>query len=605
MTDLSIDFDAINAAAIAGCPGLLQRWFPAGKLYGNEFKVGNLVGDAGDSLSVNIKSGKWSDFATGDKGGDLVSLYAGKMGISNAEAGAELARLYGVGPAADKGSTGKAKGGTKRKRTTRRKRKAKDDAPIAPPEWQPLAPAAPLPSPVVHPQFGEPDDVYLYMDAAGELLGAVCRWDATPFRGKVILPLSYGRADGIEGWHHKHMLAPRSLYGLNELAAFPRLPVLVVEGEKTVHAARLLVADAAVVVCWPGGSSAIAQVDWTPLAGRAVTIWPDRDRKKFQAGHPKADEEKPASMQPGMKAAERVAAAIAEEVGTCRVVDPPEDLADGWDLADARREGWDGARVLAWMAEHAREPDPDSLEADDGGTPPPDDAGDDDRRRGDCPLSALGHKAGKYYFLSPAGEIRSLEGRLMSEAGISSLVDGDVRFFAGEFLPKGRAEVFTAGSARNFLMRECFRAGPFAIGDTVIRGPGVWLDGGKLVVHCGDQVMVDGVWRRAGFMLGEVVYHVAARTSRPAEKPGSSEYGKRLEKAFGLWQYASPIGAKVMTGFVGAAMLGGATRWRAHAYAVARARLRGRLARHRQVVARESPIGGARRRGASDRPQLH
>ena len=59
MTDIGIDFDGINAAALAGCPGLLQRWFPAGKLFGKEFKVGNLAGDAGKSLSINIMSGKW------------------------------------------------------------------------------------------------------------------------------------------------------------------------------------------------------------------------------------------------------------------------------------------------------------------------------------------------------------------------------------------------------------------------------------------------------------------------------------------------------------------------------------------------------------------
>ena len=47
------------------------------------------------SFRINVISGKWSDFATGDRGGDAISLYAYLKGISNYEA---ACRIVGVQP---------------------------------------------------------------------------------------------------------------------------------------------------------------------------------------------------------------------------------------------------------------------------------------------------------------------------------------------------------------------------------------------------------------------------------------------------------------------------------------------------------------------------
>jgi hypothetical protein len=47
---------------------------------------------------VNLKSGRWSDFATGDKGGDVVSLLAYLAGTSQGQAARALARALDIGP---------------------------------------------------------------------------------------------------------------------------------------------------------------------------------------------------------------------------------------------------------------------------------------------------------------------------------------------------------------------------------------------------------------------------------------------------------------------------------------------------------------------------
>ena len=47
------------------------------------------------SFKVNIRNGKWADFATGDKGGDVISLAAYLSGTDQAEAARALAGMLG------------------------------------------------------------------------------------------------------------------------------------------------------------------------------------------------------------------------------------------------------------------------------------------------------------------------------------------------------------------------------------------------------------------------------------------------------------------------------------------------------------------------------
>ncbi len=48
------------------------------------------------SFRINIKSGRWGDFATDDKGGDVISLYAYLNGSSQTEAARQLIKLMGL-----------------------------------------------------------------------------------------------------------------------------------------------------------------------------------------------------------------------------------------------------------------------------------------------------------------------------------------------------------------------------------------------------------------------------------------------------------------------------------------------------------------------------
>ena len=93
-----IDFAAVNAAALGCLLDLLGRWLPDGRIEGHEYVARNptRADRRAGSFKVNIITGKWADFATGDRGGDPISLAAYLGGISQGEAARELAAMLGL-----------------------------------------------------------------------------------------------------------------------------------------------------------------------------------------------------------------------------------------------------------------------------------------------------------------------------------------------------------------------------------------------------------------------------------------------------------------------------------------------------------------------------
>ncbi|WP_445680897.1 DUF3631 domain-containing protein [Radicibacter daui] len=98
----SIPFADINAAASQIFPELIRQWFPSGRANGNTWRVGNLAGEPGRSLSIIVSGpqcGRWKDFATNQGGADPISLFAAKLGVGQAEGAMQLGQMLGVGGA--------------------------------------------------------------------------------------------------------------------------------------------------------------------------------------------------------------------------------------------------------------------------------------------------------------------------------------------------------------------------------------------------------------------------------------------------------------------------------------------------------------------------
>ena len=84
--------------ALAVLPSLLARWLPRGRTEGLEYVALNPTRPDRHlgSFRINLRTGRWSDFATGDKGGDPVSLAAYLSRLSQRKAAEKLAGMLGI-----------------------------------------------------------------------------------------------------------------------------------------------------------------------------------------------------------------------------------------------------------------------------------------------------------------------------------------------------------------------------------------------------------------------------------------------------------------------------------------------------------------------------
>jgi hypothetical protein len=97
----AIDFREVNAAALACLGPVLWRLAPDGKVVAGEYVALNprRADRRPGSFKVRFlgpRAGVWIDFATGDRGGDVISLCAYLEGVSQAEAAHRLARMLGL-----------------------------------------------------------------------------------------------------------------------------------------------------------------------------------------------------------------------------------------------------------------------------------------------------------------------------------------------------------------------------------------------------------------------------------------------------------------------------------------------------------------------------
>jgi hypothetical protein len=91
------DFKNIADLAKSSSQTVVSYLCPHGKREGQEWVALNptRTDTRPGSFKINLKTGKWGDFATGDRGGDLISLWAYVKGIGQYEALKEIRALLG------------------------------------------------------------------------------------------------------------------------------------------------------------------------------------------------------------------------------------------------------------------------------------------------------------------------------------------------------------------------------------------------------------------------------------------------------------------------------------------------------------------------------
>ena len=95
-----VAFSQITQAARPHAGTLCQRWLPDGRREGQEWVARNpkRADRRLGSFKVNLINGRWGDFATGDAGGDIVSLAAFLFDLSQRDAALRIAEMLGIHP---------------------------------------------------------------------------------------------------------------------------------------------------------------------------------------------------------------------------------------------------------------------------------------------------------------------------------------------------------------------------------------------------------------------------------------------------------------------------------------------------------------------------
>ncbi len=281
----AISADTVRNELLSQLEPVLLHLLPHGCLRHNTYEVGDINGNPGDSLKVEVTGGKaglWHDFATGE-GGDILDLWAARYHFDTKTQFAHVLRSAS--------------------------------------SWLGLQPNAPTNDSVSHSHhydtLGAPTAKWDYCNAEGQLIACVYRYD-TP-EGKQYRPW-----DVI---NRKNTASnPRPLY--NQPGIKKATQVVLVEGEKA--ASSLIEQGIAATTAMFGAKASVTKTDWSPLTGKHVIIWPDNDAAGKHYAH----------------AVSQHLANSGLLLSLC-VLSIPADKPEKWDAADAFAQGVDAKAFIA------------------------------------------------------------------------------------------------------------------------------------------------------------------------------------------------------------------------------------------------------------------
>jgi putative DNA primase/helicase len=271
--------------------------FPNGETTRHQFLIGDVHGNEGESLKVEmegVKAGQWYDFATGE-GGDIFRLWGLAKGWDERthfpEIICDMQKWLGISVSENPHA---------------REKKKKDE------------------------YLGPPTGKWDYHDEEGHLIACVYRYDTSTgkeFRPWDVKAQKYKAPD------------PRPLY--NKPGILQSDSVIVVEGEKCAEA--LIGIGMCATTAMGGANAPIDKTDWSPLKGKHVLVWPDNDGPGKEYGDKLA------------------AWLHHQPVLSLSQVHLPDDLPEKWDAADAVAEGRDIEVFLKHHARMVSLPSPDEI----------------------------------------------------------------------------------------------------------------------------------------------------------------------------------------------------------------------------------------------------
>ena len=452
-------------------------------------------------------------------------------------------------------------------------------------EWMQIKPVpATAPDPPKHYRMGAPSMKWEYRDRTGALLGLVCRFD-TP-DGKEVMPLVFA-TDGIRTeWRWLGFDKPRPLWNLPEINDRPEVPVVIFEGEKTAAAGKSLLPDY-VATTWIGGARAIKATDWTPLIGRRVIFWPDNDTEfKYPETHARAGQIMEFKEQPGNAAMLDIFEVLKKQCPGARWVKNPPDARNKWDIADAT---WTPEEATTYLKENqinpatwkaasdkpkekkaktaaAEKPTPtEPTPSPEPARPVPAKPAPQEEIDTQEHFRFLGYDktdAGvpAFNFFSNASRITvKLTAGQMTTNNLMTLAP--LKFWS-EFFPGTRGAEVAMNPAINWLIQRSSLVGIYD--QNMKRGRGAWMDGDQVVIHAGNQLIIDR--KNTDFKEFETRYVYEKRTALDIRvvKEAPIETAKQVLELFELCNWEREINAKLLAGWCVVAPVCGALKWRPH-----------------------------------------
>lgn len=219
-----------EAQLLKKLPAVLQKMYPAGTKSSSDFRIGDVYGSQGNSLSIRLlepKIGAWTDHATGENG-YILKLIALRFGLAN-DTDELLVKIKELLSDADE----------KHPSIIVASKQQSQLKLIA--EWD-------------------------YFTGDGQYIGSVQRYEDSNAK-KTIRPFNK-----ITGQYKAHP-EPRPLY--NQPGISKSDTVVICEGEKCAQ--TLIDSGVCATTAMMGATAPTDKTDWSPLINKKVLIWPDND----------------------------------------------------------------------------------------------------------------------------------------------------------------------------------------------------------------------------------------------------------------------------------------------------------------------------------------
>jgi putative DNA primase/helicase len=241
--------------------------------------------------------------------------------------------------------------------------------------------------------------------------------------------------------------------------------------------------------------------------------------------------------------------------GPSRILKHEPDKVNGWDIANCIESGWTKQKISKYIEKHM-------VSFDDLYEKPP----GEKKRNVRKPFQCLGYNSNQgnvFYYYLPSGSNKIVELSPTAHHKMNLISLAPLKYWERNY-PRQTSPDYT--QAANDCIRDCEDKGIY---DAIrVRGRGAWSDRGRVVLHMGDRLIVDG----KDVDISSIDSYYIYEAGLPIENGGRP--GEYLEKDESrilldickLLSWKNETSARLLAGWLALAPICGAIPWRPHVW---------------------------------------